>query len=123
MNAAVADKLGGDAESLAAVRALVTLRFCVDASVVFECHQVGEFLLTGVAEIGAHLVAVLMVQKGAGVPVTAPALITDVRLAPRLVATLPKLLLLMPARAAAAGVVMRRVQLLEPVGIHSLGLH
>lgn len=57
------DKLGGDTESLAAIRALVTLGFCVDASVVFECHQVGEFLLTGVAEIGAHLVAVLVIQK------------------------------------------------------------
>lgn len=123
MNAAVADELGGDAERLAAVRALVTLGFCVDASVVFERHQVGELLLTGVAEIRPHLVAVLVVQKRAGVPVTAAALIADVRLAPRLVATLLKLLLLMPARAAAAGAVVRRVQRLEPVGIRSLGLH
>lgn len=95
MDAAVADELGGDPESLAAVRALVTLGFCVDASVVFECHQVGEFLLAGVAEIGAHLVAVLVIQKRAGVTVTTAALITDVRLTPRLTATL-LLLLLMP---------------------------
>lgn len=118
MNAAVADELGGDTESLAAVRALVTLGFRVDAPVVFECHQVGKFLLTGVTEIGAHLVAVLVVQKRAGVPVTAAALIADVRLAPCLVATLPKLLLLlMPGRAAATLAVV--VQLL----VHSLDLH
>lgn len=63
VDAAVADELGGDTESLATVRALVTLGLCVDASVVFECHKVGEFFLTGVAEIGAHLVAVLVIQK------------------------------------------------------------
>lgn len=96
MDATVADELGGDPESLTAVRALVTLGFSVDASVVFECHQVGELLLTGVAEIGAHLVTVLVIQKRAGVTVTTAALITDMRLTPRLTATLLFLLLLMP---------------------------
>lgn len=96
MDAAVADELGGDPESLTAVRALVTLGFSVDASVVFKGHQVGEFLLTGVAEIGAHLVAVLVIQKRAGMTVTTAALITNMRLAPRLTATLVLLLLLIP---------------------------
>lgn len=51
------------------------------AAVVFVRHQVGELFLTGAAVVGARLVAVFMVEQGAGVTVATPALIANVRLA------------------------------------------
>lgn len=59
----VADELGRDAEGLAAVGALVALGLRVDATVVLQGHEVGELLLAGVAEVGARLVAVLVVEQ------------------------------------------------------------
>jgi len=76
----VADELGGDAEGLAAVGALVALGLCVDAPVVLQGHEVGELLLARVAEVGAHLVAVLVVEQGAGMAVGTPTLVAHVRL-------------------------------------------
>lgn len=67
----VAYELSGHAESLAALQTLVALGFRVDAPVVLEGHQVGELLLADGAEEGARLVAVLVVEEGAGVAVRA----------------------------------------------------
>lgn len=83
VDAPMADELGGHAEGLATVGALVTFGLGVDASVVFEGHQVMEFLLAGVAEVGTSLVTVLVVEEGAGVAVSAATLVTHVRLVPR----------------------------------------
>lgn len=74
----MADELGGDTEGLAAVGALVAFGLGVDPAVVLEGHQVGELLLAGVAEVGPGLVAVLVVEQGAGVAVRPPTLIADV---------------------------------------------
>lgn len=80
VDAAVADELGGHPERLAAVGALVAFGLGVDPSVVLEGHQVGELLLAGIAEVGPGLVAVLVVEQGAGVAVRPPTLVTDVGL-------------------------------------------
>lgn len=77
MDAAMADELGGHPEGLATVGALIAFGLSVDASVVFEGHQVGELLLAGVAEVGPGLVAVLVVEQGAGVAVRPATLVTD----------------------------------------------
>lgn len=45
VNASVADELGRHTECLATFQALVTLGLCVNSPVVFQGHQVGEFLL------------------------------------------------------------------------------
>ena len=74
----VADQLGGDAERLAAVGALVALGLRVDAPVVLQGHEVGELLLARVAEVRARLVAVLVVEQGAGVAVGAAALVAHI---------------------------------------------
>lgn len=76
----VADQLGGHPERLAAVGTLVAFGLGVDAPVVLQGHQVGELLLAGGAEEGPSLVAVLVVEEGAGVAVGPPALAADVRL-------------------------------------------
>lgn len=76
MNAPVAHQLRGHAEGLAAVRALVALRLCVNAPMVLIGHEVGELLLAGGTVVSARLVTILMVEQGAGVPVPSPALIT-----------------------------------------------
>jgi len=114
VDAPVADELRGDAEGLAAVRALVALGLRVDAPVVLERHEVGELLLAGVAEVSARLVAVLVVEQRAGVPVGAPTLVADVCLAAhgRL-----------PVTAAASGAVQGRRELGQPVWVQALGLH
>ncbi|KAF7647823.1 hypothetical protein LDENG_00166040, partial [Lucifuga dentata] len=78
VDSAVADELGGHTEGLAAVRALVAFGFSVNPSVVLQGHEVGELLLAGVAEVGPRLVAVLVVEQGAGVTVRAAALVADV---------------------------------------------
>lgn len=75
---AVADELGGHPERLAAVGALVAFGLSVDPAVVLEGHQVWELLLAGVAEVGPGLVAVLVVEQGAGVAVRPATLVTDV---------------------------------------------
>lgn len=85
---AVAYELSGHSESLATLQTLVALRLRVNAPVVLEGHQVGELLLADGAEVGARLVAVLVVQEGAGVAVGAAAMIADVALLLRLVALL-----------------------------------
>lgn len=76
VDAAVADELGGDTEGLAAVGALIAFGLGVDPPVVLEGHQVGELFLAGVTEVGPGLVAVLVVEQGAGVAVGPPTLIT-----------------------------------------------
>lgn len=45
---------------------------------VLERHQVGELLLAGVAEVGPGLVAVLVVEQGAGVAIGPSALVAHV---------------------------------------------
>ena len=74
VDAAVADERRGHPEGLAAVRAAVAFGLGVDPAVVLEGHQVGELLLAGVAEVGPGLVAVLVVEQGAGVAVRATTL-------------------------------------------------
>lgn len=80
VDAAVADQLGGNPEGLAAVGALVAFGLSVDPPVVLEGHEVGELLLTGVAEVGPSLVAVLVVEQRAGVTVGPAALVAHMRL-------------------------------------------
>lgn len=73
-------ELSGHAERLPALQTLVALWLRVNAPVVLESHQVGELLLADGAEEGARLVAVLVVEEGAGVAVSAPAVLADVAL-------------------------------------------
>lgn len=80
VDAAVADELGGHPEGLPTVGALVAFGLRVDAPVVLQGHQVGELLLAGAAEVGPGLVAVLVVEQGAGMTVRPPTLVTDVGL-------------------------------------------
>lgn len=77
VDAAVTDELSGHPEGLPAVRALVAFGLSVDAPVVLQGHQVGELLLARAAEVGPGLVAVLVVEQGAGVAVRATALAAD----------------------------------------------
>lgn len=79
VDAAVTDELGGNPEGFPTVRALVAFGLGVNAAVVLQRHQVGELLLTRIAEVGAGLVAVLVVEQGAGVAVSPPTLVTDMR--------------------------------------------
>lgn len=74
VDAAVADECCGHPERLATVGAPVALGLSVDPSMVLEGQQVGELLLAGVAEVGPCLVAVLVVEQGAGVAVGPPTL-------------------------------------------------
>lgn len=80
VDAAVADELCGHAERLPAVGALVPLGLCVDPAVVLQGHEVGELLLAGGAEVSPRLVAVLVVEQRAGVPVGPPTLVAHVGL-------------------------------------------
>lgn len=80
VDAAVTDELSGHPEGLPAVGALVAFGLSVDAPVVLQGHQVGELLLARAAEVGPGLVAVLVVEQGAGVAVRATALVTDMGL-------------------------------------------
>lgn len=80
VDAAMTDELGGDTEGLATVRALVAFGLSVDPSVVLERHEVGELLLAGAAEVGPCLVAVLVVEQGAGMSVRPATLVTHVGL-------------------------------------------
>lgn len=82
----MAHELRGNTERFTAVGALVPLRLGVYAAVVFVRHQVGEFFLTGAAVVGTRLMAVFVVEQGAGVAVPTPALVTNVRLAARVAA-------------------------------------
>lgn len=81
MDATVAHELRGDAERFPAVRALVPLRLRVYAAVVFVRHQVGEFFLTGAAIVCARLMTVFVIEQGAGMEVTTPTLVTNMRFA------------------------------------------
>lgn len=80
VDAAVADELRGHPEGFATVRALVAFGLGVDAPVILEGHEVGELLLTRVAEVTPGLVAVLVVEQGAGVAVGSTTLVADVGL-------------------------------------------
>lgn len=73
-------ELRGHTERLSTLQALVTFGLCVNASVVLESHQVGELFLADGAEEGTRLVAVLVVEKGAGVAISAATVLTDVTL-------------------------------------------
>lgn len=73
-------ELGGHAERLPTLQALIALGLRVDAAVVLECHQVGELFLADGAEEGARLVAVLVVEEGAGVAVSAATVLADMAL-------------------------------------------
>lgn len=76
----VAYELSGHAESFSTLDTLVALGLRVNASVVFEGHKVSELLLANGAEEGARLVAVFVVEQGAGVAVSASAVLTDMAL-------------------------------------------
>lgn len=76
----VAYELSGHAERLPTLQALVALGLCVNASVVLEGHQVGELFLANGAEEGTRLVAVLVVEEGAGVAIRAATVLTHVAL-------------------------------------------
>lgn len=86
MDATVAHELRGNAERFTTVGALVPLWLGVYAAVVFVRHQIGEFFLTWAAVVGTRLMAVFVVEQGAGVAVPAPTLVANVRLAARVVA-------------------------------------
>lgn len=77
---AVTDELRGHPEGLSTLQALVAFGLRVDAAVVLEGHQVGELLVADGAEEGAGLVAVLMVEEGAGVAVRTTAVLAHVAL-------------------------------------------
>lgn len=76
---AVGLELGGDAEGLAAVRATVTPRLRVDAPVVLEGQEVGVGLEAHGTVVDADGVGVFVVEEGAGMTVSAAALITSVK--------------------------------------------
>lgn len=80
VDSSVTYELSGHTEGLSALKTLVALGFCVNAAVVLESHQVGELFLANGAEEGARLVAVLVVEEGAGVAVSAATVLTDVAL-------------------------------------------
>lgn len=80
VDAPVANELGRHPERLATVRTLVALGFRVDPPVVLERHEIGELLLAGAAEVGPSLVAVLVVEQGAGMTVGPPTLVTHMGL-------------------------------------------
>lgn len=80
VDSSVTYELSGHAEGLAALEALVALGFCMDAPVVLEGHQVGELFLADGAEEGPGLVAVLVVEEGAGVAISATTVLADVAL-------------------------------------------
>lgn len=80
VDASVADELRGHAERLSALQTLVAFGLRVDAAVVLQGHQVGELFLANGAEEEARLVAVLVVEQGAGVSVCAAAMLADVAL-------------------------------------------
>ncbi len=69
VDATVAGEGRGHPEGLPAVGAPVAFGLGVDPLVILEGHQVGELLLAGAAEVGPCLVAVLVVEQGAGVAV------------------------------------------------------
>lgn len=73
-------ELSGHAERLSTLQALVALGLCVNASVVLESHQVGELFLADGAEEGTRLMAVLVVEEGAGVAIGAATVLTHVTL-------------------------------------------
>lgn len=73
----VTNELSGHTERLAALQALVALGLRVNTPVVLESHQVGEFFLADGAEEGARLVAVLVVEEGAGVAISAATVLAD----------------------------------------------
>lgn len=76
----MADELSGHAERLPALLTLVAFRLSVNPLVVLESHQVSELFLADRAGEGARLVAVLVVEEGAGVAVSAAAVLADVAL-------------------------------------------
>lgn len=80
VDSSVAYELSGHAERLPALKTLVALGLRMNASVVLESHKVGKLLLADGAEEGARLVAVLVVEEGAGVAVCAPAVLTHMAL-------------------------------------------
>lgn len=80
MNSSVTYELSGHAERLSALQTLVALGLRMNAPVVLERHQVGELLLADGAEEGTRLVAVLVVEEGAGMAVSAATVLTDVAL-------------------------------------------
>lgn len=119
MHPPVADELGGHAEGLAALQALVALGLRVDAPVVLQGHQVSELLLAHGAEEGARFVAVLVVEEGAGVTVGAAAVLAHVALQPCAV-SLVALLLVLRVGHAAVHVGKRRYQLGHALDPHGL---
>lgn len=78
VDSSVTYELSGHAERLPTFQALVALGLRVNASVVLEGHQIGELFLADRAEEGARLVAVLVVEEGAGMAVSAAAVLADV---------------------------------------------
>lgn len=74
------NELSGHPERLPALLTLVAFRLCVNSLVVLESHQVSELFLADRAGEGARFVAVLVVEEGAGVAVSAAAVLADVAL-------------------------------------------
>lgn len=80
VDSSVTYELSRHTERLSALQTLVTLGLRVDAAVVLEGHQVGElFLADGTGE-GTRLVAVFVVEEGAGVAVSAATVLAHVTL-------------------------------------------
>lgn len=80
VDSSVTYELSGHAERLSTLQALVALGLRVNAPVVLESHQVGELFLADGAEEGARLVAVLVVEEGAGMAISAATVLADVAL-------------------------------------------
>lgn len=80
VDSSVTYELSGHAECLPTLETLVALGLRVDAPVVLESHQVGELFLADGTEKGARLVAVLVVEEGPGVAVSAATVLADVAL-------------------------------------------
>lgn len=80
VDSSVTYELCGHAERLPALQTLVALGLRMNSPVVLESHKVGELFLADGAGEGARLVAVLVVEEGAGVAIRAAAMLADVAL-------------------------------------------
>lgn len=69
VDSSVTYELSGHPERLSTLQALVALGLGMYAAVVFESHQVRKLFLADGAAEGAGLVAVLVVEEGAGVAI------------------------------------------------------
>lgn len=73
-------ELRGHTERFSTLQTLVALGLCMNAPVVLESHQVGELFVADGAEEGTCLVTVFVVEEGAGMAISAAAVLADVAL-------------------------------------------